>query len=110
MEHRVQPDNPACHALCSRFALDAQSTPITPFRLSACRTNRKLKNIGIFNIILVFQHPAKGFFDALDWKLRMKAKESHTPPERFRLCIEQWLKALAEDDRGMIFQEGGSLS
>ena len=58
----------------------------------------------------------KGFFDTIDWELMLKAVEFHKPPAWVRLYIERWLKALAEDDKGTIWErsagtpQGGVIS
>ena len=58
----------------------------------------------------------KGFFDTIDWELMLKAVEFHKPPAWVRLYIERWLKAPAEDDKGMVWErsagtpQGGVIS
>jgi RNA-directed DNA polymerase len=43
----------------------------------------------------------RGFFDAIDHKLMLKAVDHFNPPRWVRLYIERWLKAPAEDREGV---------
>ena len=58
----------------------------------------------------------KGFFDAIDHELMLKAVEYHKPPEWVRLYVERWLKAPAQDAHGVVFErttgtpQGGVIS
>jgi len=46
----------------------------------------------------------KGFFDAIDHELMMKALKWHSPPRWVELYAERWLKAAAQDDQGVIYE------
>jgi RNA-directed DNA polymerase len=58
----------------------------------------------------------KGFFDTLDHELMMRAVGWHKPPKWVELYIQRWLKAPAQDDRGVLYErdkgtpQGGVIS
>jgi len=58
----------------------------------------------------------KGFFDTIDHELTMRAVRWHKPPKWVELYIRRWLKALAQDDQGVIYErdkgtpQGGVIS
>jgi len=58
----------------------------------------------------------KGFFDAIDHGLMMKAVDFHHPPAWIRLYITRWLEASSQDTKGKIWErkqgtpQGGVIS